>query len=77
MGRIYAEAWNNKKFKHDFEADPVTAIRKQFPELQFTHVYKVPLRPPHITDEQAQRMADGKEIIFPNVPIGPLIYYHG
>jgi hypothetical protein len=76
-GRIYAKAWQSKKFKKAFEEDPITAIRAKFPELEFELVYMVPVRPRSITDEQVERLANGEEIVFPNVPIGPLVYYHG
>lgn len=76
-GRIYAKAWQSKKFKRAFEENPIAAIRAKFPEIEFELVYKVPVRPRSITDDQVKRLANGEEIVFPNVPIGPLVYYHG
>lgn len=74
-GRIYAKAWQSKKFKRAFEENPIAAIRAKFPEIEFELVYKVPVRPRSITDDQIKRLANGEEIVFPNVPIGPLVYY--
>ena len=76
-GRIYAKAWQSKKFKRAFEENPIAAIRAKFPEIEFELVYQVPVRPGNITHEQVERLAKGEEIVFPNVPIGPLVYYHG
>ena len=65
--RILAESWLDPDFKVAVETNPERAIRKRFPELEFTHVYQVPPRPGHVSDEELWKVVHGEEPALPDM----------
>ena len=65
--RILAECWLDPDFKVAVETDPAPAIRKRFPDLQFTRVYQVAPRPGNVSDEELWKVVRGEEVAFPDI----------